>query len=116
LSFTVALPVIAGGSWYTFKVSEYQKAQTHWEQGQFWEVHEVLEPLWLRLSGPDREFAQGVILLAAALHKAKTSPSGGWRNYHKALNRFALAGRSTLLAEETKKALEQTHYRPKWKL
>ncbi|MER3480544.1 MAG: DUF309 domain-containing protein [Meiothermus sp.] len=64
---------------------EFKAALEHWRRGEFWQVHEALEPLWMRLSGPDREFTQGVILLAAALHKARSSPSGGWRNFAKAL-------------------------------
>ncbi|MCS7069549.1 MAG: DUF309 domain-containing protein [Meiothermus sp.] len=67
---------------------EYLEALNLWNRGQFWEVHEALEPLWLRLSGPDRELTQGIILLAAALHKAQSSPTGGWRNFDKALKRL----------------------------
>lgn len=64
---------------------EYLEAQKLWKQGRFWEVHEALEPLWLKLSGSDRELTHGIILLAAALHKARTNPRGGWRNFAKAL-------------------------------
>ncbi|PZA07098.1 MULTISPECIES: DUF309 domain-containing protein [unclassified Meiothermus] len=64
---------------------EFTTALELWRRGEFWEVHEALEPLWMRLRGLEREFTQGVILLAAALHKAKSSPSGGGRNFAKAL-------------------------------
>ncbi|MCX7740378.1 MAG: DUF309 domain-containing protein [Meiothermus sp.] len=67
---------------------EYQEAIALWQEGRFWEVHEALEPLWRRLSGPERELTHGVILLAAALHKARTNPQGGWRNYQKAMVRL----------------------------
>ena len=60
--------------------------------GEYWECHEVLEPIWLEASGLDREFYGGVILLAAALHKARAmgSARGGRRNYAKALAHLAL--------------------------
>lgn len=64
---------------------EFVQALRLWQEGQFWEVHEALEPLWKRLRGPQRELVQGVILLAAALHQARLNPKGGWRNFHKAL-------------------------------
>jgi predicted metal-dependent hydrolase len=69
---------------------EFIAALELWRRGEFWEVHEALEPLWMRLAGPGREFTQGVILLAAALHKAKSSPSGGWRNFAKALRHLEM--------------------------
>ncbi len=61
------------------------KARALWRAGRYWEVHEVLEPLWLSASGPEREFLQGLIQLAAALHKARTSRRGAERLLHKAL-------------------------------
>ena len=62
------------------------------EAGEYWECHEALEPIWLRAEGLDREFYGGVILLAAALHKAREMDSrrGGRRNYAKALAHLAL--------------------------
>jgi len=92
---------------------EYTEALGLWHQGQFWEVHEALEPLWMRLSGPDRELTQGIILLAAALHKAKTNPKGGWRNFDKALKRLenfpkVYQGiRVAALVEEARRALKE---------
>jgi predicted metal-dependent hydrolase len=97
---------------------EYTAAVGLWRQGQFWETHEALEPLWLRLSGPDRELTHGIILLAAALHKARTSPTGGWRNFHKALRHLedipeTYQGiRVAELIEEVRKTLETPSYRP----
>lgn len=62
------------------------------EAGEYWEAHEAWEPLWIKAEGLDRSFYGGVILLAAALHKARvmTSARGGRRNYAKALARLAL--------------------------
>ena len=99
---------------------EYQKALELWAKGEYWEVHEALEPLWLKLTGLERELTQGIILLAAALHKAKTSPSGGWRNFHKALKRLEQIPsthqgiRVQELIDEVRKALSEPIHIPRW--
>jgi len=76
-----------------------QRASEAWESGvklfeagEYWEAHEALEPLWLAADGLDKRFYGGLILLAAALHKARTmgSARGGRRNYAKALAHLAL--------------------------
>jgi hypothetical protein len=44
-------------------------ARAAWDAGLFFEVHELLEPLWLRTdAGPRREALQGLIMAGAALH------------------------------------------------
>lgn len=92
---------------------EYTQALKLWYRGQFWEVHEALEPLWLQLSGPERELTHGIILLAAALHKAKTNHRSGWRNFDKALKHLqslpeAYQGiRVRALVEEVRRALQE---------
>ena len=60
---------------------------TLFNAGEYWEAHEAWEPLWLRAEGAERRLLGGVILLAAALHKAHkmANPRGGRRNYDKAL-------------------------------
>jgi uncharacterized protein len=70
----------------------WREAVACFEAGDYWESHEVLEPLWLASSGLDRDLTGGVILLAAALHKARTmgSPRGGRRNFAKALRHLAV--------------------------
>lgn len=62
------------------------------EAGEYWDCHEALEPLWLTATDLDKHFYGGVILLAAALHKARAMGSvrGGRRNYAKALAHLAL--------------------------
>ncbi|HEX7002994.1 MAG TPA: DUF309 domain-containing protein [Trueperaceae bacterium] len=64
------------------------------EAGRYWECHEALEPAWLEASGSEKRFLGGVILLAAALHKARGmgSARGGRRNYAKALSKLAPVG------------------------
>lgn len=54
-------------------------------RGQWWEAHEAWEAEWLRAEGQERRFIQGLILLAAALHKRWHHGSLTERNYHKAL-------------------------------
>lgn len=48
-------------------------------QGRFFEAHEVLEALWLRERGTDRDFYKGLIQLAGAfvhLQKLRPAPAG----------------------------------------
>lgn len=62
------------------------------DAGAFWDAHEALEGSWLASHGVEKHFLGGIILLAAALHKARAlgSPRGGRRNYAKALKHLAL--------------------------
>lgn len=70
----------------------WQEGIRLFEAGDYWDAHEALEPLWLETDGLDKHFYGGIILLAAALHKARVmqSPRGGRRNYAKALKHLAL--------------------------
>lgn len=60
--------------------------------GEYWEAHEAWEPPWMRAEGVEKSLYAGVILLAAALHKAHGmgNARGGRRNYAKALTHLAL--------------------------
>lgn len=62
------------------------------DDGAYWDAHEAWEPAWLEAEDQERRFLGGAILLAAALHKARSmgSPRGGRRNYAKALRHLAL--------------------------
>ncbi|CAN5684854.1 hypothetical protein BH23DEI1_BH23DEI1_13940 [soil metagenome] len=92
------------------------------ESGAFWEAHEVLEPYWLEADGLEREFAAGVILLCAALHKARAmgNSRGGRRNYAKALRHLALvpdtfhAVAVRTLEADVHRALVDPTERPRW--
>ena len=63
-------------------------------EGEYWEAHEVWEVPWnaAKASGDLQEasYVQGLILLAAALHKRwhYDNEAGGQRNYDKALRRL----------------------------
>jgi hypothetical protein len=43
-------------------------ARAAWEAGLFFEVHELLEPVWLQAAGERRTALQGLIMAGAALH------------------------------------------------
>ncbi len=43
-------------------------ARAAWDAGLFFEVHEILEPVWLREAQPRRDALQGLIMAGAALH------------------------------------------------
>ena len=70
---------------------EWDEGVRLFEAGDYWECHEALEPPWLASDGLDKHFLGGLILLAAALHKARAmgSARGGRRNYAKALAHLA---------------------------
>jgi len=70
----------------------WARGATLFDAGEFWDAHEALEGAWLASHGVEKHFLGGVILLAAALHKARVlkSARGGRRNYAKALKHLAL--------------------------
>ncbi len=47
----------------------FLKGIDEFNQGFFYEAHETLEQLWLEDHGPEREFYQGIIQVAAAYFK-----------------------------------------------
>lgn len=62
-----------------------------WNAGRFWHAHEEWEQGWKATTGEDKAAFQGLILLAAALHKAfgMNHPRGGFANLRKADLRLA---------------------------
>jgi len=71
---------------------EWENAMELFNAGEYWECHEALEATWLNTTDLDKHFLGGIILLAAALHKARVmgSARGGRRNYAKALKHLAV--------------------------
>ena len=61
-------------------------------RADYWDAHEAWEAIWLPATGERKHFYGGLILLAAALHKARNmgNARGGRRNYAKALTHLAL--------------------------
>ena len=86
--------------------------------GEWWEAHEAWEGVWMHAQGDERAFVQGLILLAAALHKRWHHGSLAHRNYHKALRHLdtlpAVYGGVDLerLRREVWAALHQEGLRP----
>ena len=72
--------------------ASWRRAVALFEEGAYWDAHEALEGSWALSSGVEKHFLGGLILLAAALHKARAlhSARGGRRNYAKALKHLAL--------------------------
>ena len=56
-----------------------EAARAAWDAGLFFEVHELLEPHWLRATGPERPALQGLIMAGAALHHLTTANLAGAR-------------------------------------
>lgn len=56
-----------------------ERARAAWDAGLFFEVHEIVEPVWLEESGPRRELYQGVIMAGAALHHLSQENLAGAR-------------------------------------
>ncbi len=74
------------------KEQAWDEAIALFEDGRYWDAHEVLEGPWMASDGGEKTLAAGVILLCAAMHKALVmgSDRGGRRNYAKALRHLAL--------------------------
>ena len=57
-----------------------ERARAAWDAGLFFEVHELLEPVWLNQpEGPRRELLQGLIMAGAALHHLTLGNTAGAR-------------------------------------
>ena len=87
---------------------------------KFFEAHEVLEILWRETSGPERDFYQGLIQIAAAfVHVQKGTPEGGRKLLKKAsakLQKYAPVFRAldiSALLEQTALVLESQASFPK---
>jgi hypothetical protein len=59
-AFTPAAPGSIAGA--------VERAAVLWDRQLFFEVHEVLEEVWHRTAGPERQALQGVIQIAVAFH------------------------------------------------
>ena len=69
---------------------ELQRGAQLFAAGEWWEAHEAWEGVWMTAQGDERHFVQGLILLAAALHKRWHHGSLTHRNYDKALRHLDL--------------------------
>jgi predicted metal-dependent hydrolase len=98
------------------------------EAGEFWEAHEAWEVPWnaakARGDAMEANYVQGLILLAAAIHKRRhyDNPTGGQRNLQKALRRLeeiddAYSARDGIqlsrLIGDVRRALEEAGFNPR---
>jgi hypothetical protein len=51
----------------TEKEEAIQRAQTYFNSERYWECHEVLESVWKKTHGREKDLVQGIILVAAGL-------------------------------------------------
>ncbi len=68
-----------------------ERARAAWDAGLFFEVHELLEPVWLAETGPERERLQGLIMAGAALHQLSCGKTAGARGLLSDASRRLLA-------------------------
>ncbi|NRA02343.1 MAG: DUF309 domain-containing protein [Myxococcales bacterium] len=57
-----------------------EQARAAWHAGLFFEVHEILEPVWLAATGLQRQRLQGMIMAGAALHHLADGNLAGARS------------------------------------
>ncbi len=73
---------------------EMKAGVAHFNTGEYWDAHEVWEIPWnaakARGDTVEASYVQGLILLAAAIHKRRhyQNPRGGQLNYAKALKKL----------------------------
>ena len=60
--------------------AHYQHGIALFNQGNFYEAHEVLEDVWRETSGPQKSFLQALIQIAVALHHHSTGNVVGARS------------------------------------
>jgi predicted metal-dependent hydrolase len=67
----------------------YLKAIDEFNQRLFYEAHETLEDLWLEDHGPEREFYQGIIQVAAGYFKWEQEvPQGAVKLFRSAIRKL----------------------------
>lgn len=60
--------------------ARYLRGIDHFNQGEFFEAHEVWEDLWIELNDDDKGFYHGLIQAAVALHHARRGNPNGARS------------------------------------
>lgn len=79
-----------------------------WNEGLFFEVHEVLERVWASATGPARHALQGVIQIAVALHHHAHGNARGARTLMRDGRERLTANRSALPALDVDALLAAT--------
>lgn len=67
-----------------------EEAVSQFNRGRFFDCHETLEGVWLRLGGPSRDFLQALIQVSVGFHHLERGNCvGALRTFAKARDRFA---------------------------
>ena len=78
-------------------------------EGRFFDAHEELEAFWMKAAGDEKILLQGLIQIAAGLHRLKLDPSktdGAFYLLDRGSEKLMKAGR--LLVPETLAVLDRT--------
>lgn len=68
---------------------EYLRGIELFNEGRYFECHEVWEAIWLKASGPEREFLHAMIQIAASLlHFQRLNLKGAFSIYERAKRRL----------------------------
>jgi predicted metal-dependent hydrolase len=59
---------------------DYRRGLELFNQGEFFEAHEVLEDVWRAAAAPERKFLQGLIQVAVGLHHYSRGNVAGARS------------------------------------
>ncbi|MDX2033331.1 MAG: DUF309 domain-containing protein [Blastocatellia bacterium] len=62
--------------------AEYSEGIALFNEGRYFECHEVWETIWLRAEGAEREFLHAMIQIAAALHHRERGNAKGAASVH----------------------------------
>ena len=86
-----------------------ETARAAWDAGLFFEVHELLEPVWLQTRGAERDVLRGLIMAGAAMHHLVQSNLAGARGLLRDAARHleSLPGATPLDLERFARALLQ---------
>lgn len=67
-----------------------ERAVDQFNRGRFFDCHETLEGLWMRVRGPSRDFFQALIQVSVGFHHLERGNRvGALRTFAKARDRFA---------------------------
>jgi predicted metal-dependent hydrolase len=101
--------MVAAARWQQVPLGEPRLAEGArlFNDGRFFESHEVWESLWHEVAGPQRELLQGLIQAAAAYHHADRGNASGARYLAQRARTHLVRWRPTLAGVPVDRMLEQ---------
>jgi hypothetical protein len=93
LRYEHALAWLAGA---TAPTDPLEGARAAWDAGLFFEVHEILEPVWMEATAARRDALQGLIMAGVALHHLCEGNPAGARGLLRDAARKLAAGAGSL--------------------